>query len=112
MAKLFTDRSDNDIKNKWYSMKRKDERNGTFECKNPFGAMNMLPNPTTVGVDYSSSHRRGSVSSNISTIDPQSIALDIVDDTQNSPSDHVDDTKVASTTTDAQCGFKNHVAEV
>jgi hypothetical protein len=27
MAKLFKDRTDNDIKNKWYSMKRMDERN-------------------------------------------------------------------------------------
>ena len=48
MAKLFKDRSDNDIKNKWYSMKRKDERNGTHECKNPFADIFAVPNSTAV----------------------------------------------------------------
>jgi hypothetical protein len=93
MAKLFTDRSDNDIKNKWYSMKRKDERNGTNECKNPFADMNVVPNPT-VAVDYSSLYRHGIASS-----------FFVTDDLQGDPSDRTDDTKVASTTSDVQCNF-------
>jgi hypothetical protein len=100
MAKLFTDRSDNDIKNKWYSMKRKDERNGTYECKNPFGVMNVLPNPTTIAVDYSSSDRRGITSSGLATHD------------QSSPMECVDDTKVASMPSGEQCSLYDDVTEV
>jgi hypothetical protein len=36
MSKLFIDRTDNDIKNKWYSMQRKNERSGKDDFKNPF----------------------------------------------------------------------------
>lgn len=100
MAKLFTDRSDNDIKNKWYSMKRKDERNGTSECKNPFADMNVVPNPT-VAVDYSSLYRHGIVSSFLET-----------DDLQGDPTDRTDDTKVASTTADVQCSYNDDFTEV
>jgi hypothetical protein len=35
MAKLFNNRTENDIKNKWYSMKRKDERNKNKAFQGP-----------------------------------------------------------------------------
>lgn len=57
MAKLFKDRTDNDIKNKWYSMKRKDERNGTSVCKNPFATANIDATPLKGEADYSSFDR-------------------------------------------------------
>jgi hypothetical protein len=36
MAKLLSHRTDNDIKNKWYSMKRKEKRSGVQESVNAF----------------------------------------------------------------------------
>lgn len=46
MAKLFKNRTENDIKNKWYSMKRKDERNKTKEFQQPFESMPSLADST------------------------------------------------------------------
>ena len=51
MAKLFKNRTDSDIKNKWYSMKRKVERNGKTEFKNPFAT---LPPPADSDMQNSS----------------------------------------------------------
>ena len=76
-------------------MKRKDERNGTSECKNPFAAMNLTPGPTTLAVDYSLVDRHGITASFLATAELQS-----------SPSDRNDDTEVASSTSEIQCSFE------
>jgi hypothetical protein len=64
MTKLFKDRTDNDIKNKWYSMKRKDERNGTNECDNPFVKLQSEAATVLPRTDYSPAN-----SSNLDLLD-------------------------------------------
>ena len=84
MAKLFKDRTDNDIKNKWYSMKRKDERNGTKEYKNPFADTNIVGNPLTLEVDYrfSSLDRKSTAQCLPSTADLKSVSSGCNDNTK------------------------------
>lgn len=45
MSKLLVKRTDNDIKNKWYSMKRKEERSGVNESVNAFGRSDVDKEP-------------------------------------------------------------------
>jgi hypothetical protein len=51
MAKLLTNRTDNDIKNKWYSMKRKEERMGVHESVNAFASRDVAHEPLADGLN-------------------------------------------------------------
>ncbi len=84
MAKLFKDRTDNDIKNKWYAMKRKDARKGTDECTQPFAAITPM---AVSEVDYSTLRRQTSIPSFLAAVDLQSNSSDRNDSNKGYSSD-------------------------
>jgi hypothetical protein len=84
MAKLFKDRTDNDIKNKWYAMKRKDARKGLDECTQPFAAITPM---TVSEVDYSTLGQQTSIPSFLAAVDLQTNSSDRNDSNKGDSSD-------------------------
>ena len=101
MATLFKDRTDNDVKNKWYSMKRKDQRNGTTACKNPFVDSKNCPKLLTTDVDYATLNRRTSL---MHALTSAALTIEL--------SECNDDTKISTSTVDIECTSDDNVTAV